>query len=122
LRAYETHVLPARYRIVTACWFNLRAIELSPGVLFMAAEISSVPARDTQQPHLLNRLFLDHPRSLDESYGEHLRHAFAFGTTLIGAGIACLIHALVPALFVRTGSTTILRLHERMRVKRRFET
>jgi hypothetical protein len=87
----------------------------------MAAEISSVPTRAAQQPHLLNRFFLDHPRSLGESYSEHLRHALEFGTVLIGAGIACLIHALVPALFVRTGSTTILRLHERMRAKRRFE-
>jgi hypothetical protein len=38
---------------------------------------------------------------------------------MIGTGIACLIHGFVPALFTRTGSQTIERLHDRMITNRR---
>ena len=67
---------------------------------------------------MFNRLFLDHPRSVGESYLEHQRHAFGFGISLLAAALACLVHAMVPGLFVRTGSDTIKRLHERMVVNR----
>lgn len=63
---------------------------------------------------VFTRLFLDHPRSVGESYLEHQRHAFGFGISLLGAALACLVHALIPALFVRTGSSTVARLHDRM--------
>lgn len=67
---------------------------------------------------MFTRLFLEHPRSVGESYLEHQRHAFAFGVSLLGAALACLVHALVPGLFVRTGSQAITRLHDRMVVNR----
>jgi hypothetical protein len=67
-----------------------------------------------------DRLFLVHPRSLGESYWEHQRHALEFGTLMVGAGIACLIHALVPALFVKTASQTIAHLHDRLVRTRRI--
>ncbi len=63
---------------------------------------------------MFNRLFLDHPRSVGESYLEHQRHAFGFGISLLGAALACLVHGVVPGLFVRTGSQAITRLHDRM--------
>jgi len=63
---------------------------------------------------VLHQVFLSHPHSLGESYWEHQRHAAEFGTSMIAAGVACLIHALVPALFGRTASTTIRRLHHRL--------
>jgi uncharacterized protein DUF6356 len=67
---------------------------------------------------VFNRLFVDHPRSVGESYLEHQRHAFGFGISLVAAGLACLVHAVVPGLFVRTGSQAITRLHDRMVVNR----
>lgn len=67
---------------------------------------------------VFNRLFLDHPRSVGESYLEHQRRAFGFGVSLLAAALACLVHALVPGLFVRTGSEAITRLHDRMVVNR----
>ncbi|HWI35360.1 MAG TPA: DUF6356 family protein [Burkholderiales bacterium] len=63
---------------------------------------------------MLKHLFTVHPRSVGETYGEHLRVASGFGLALIGAGIACLLHGLLPFLFVRTGSETVRRLHQRM--------
>lgn len=49
---------------------------------------------------------------------ERQRVAAGFGLALIGAGMACLLHGLLPFLFVRTGSETVRRLHQRM-VQRR---
>ena len=60
------------------------------------------------------RLFLEHPRSIGESYLEHQRRAFGFGCSLFIAALACFVHGVVPALFVRTGSTAVTRLHDRM--------
>jgi hypothetical protein len=63
---------------------------------------------------MLVRLFTAHPRSVGESYGEHLSVASWYGFRLLGAGLACLVHALLPFLFVRTGSATITHLHAHM--------
>jgi hypothetical protein len=67
---------------------------------------------------LLQELFTHHPHSVGESYLEHQRQALAFGSAMLGAGIACLLHALVPALFTTTGSRTVSRLYDRMVLKR----
>ena len=58
----------------------------------------------------LSRSFVDHPQSVGESYGEHFAVASGFGLRLIGAGLACLVHACVPAWFTRTGSRAVSRL------------
>lgn len=67
---------------------------------------------------MFTRLFLQHPRSIGESYLEHQRHALGFGFSLFLAALACFVHAIVPGLFVRTGSDAITRLHDRMVVHR----
>jgi Family of unknown function (DUF6356) len=59
-------------------------------------------------------LFTDHPASIGETYGQHLRHASGFGLRMILGGCACLIHGLLPFLFVKTGSRQIRSLHDRM--------
>ena len=63
---------------------------------------------------MFTRLFLEHPRSVGESYLEHQRHALGFGFSLLFASLACFVHAIVPGLCVRTGSSAITRLHDRM--------
>jgi hypothetical protein len=64
------------------------------------------------------RAFTDHPASVGESYLEHLGRALCFGTRMVLAGMACLIHGVLPFLFVRTGSQAISELNERMILKR----
>lgn len=65
------------------------------------------------------RLFTDHPASVGETYGEHLAMATGFGVRMILGGFACLIHGLLPFLFVRTGSAQVSTLHDRMVANRR---
>ncbi len=67
---------------------------------------------------MFDKLFLDHPADLGETYGEHLREASGFGLAMIGGGIACLVHAVVPGLFKTRGSATVAVLHEQLVRKR----
>ena len=60
------------------------------------------------------RLFTHHPETVGETYLEHLESASSFGSRMIVAGFACMLHGLFPFLFVTTGSQTIRHLHERM--------
>jgi hypothetical protein len=59
-------------------------------------------------------LFNRHPRTVDETYLEHMGVASSFGFRMIVAGCACLIHGLLPFTFVKTGSAAITELHDRM--------
>jgi hypothetical protein len=61
------------------------------------------------------RLFTDHPRSVGETYFEHMRFAFAFGARMILGGGACLVHGLLPFLCTTTGSRTVASLGEIIR-------
>lgn len=63
---------------------------------------------------MIDRLFLEHPRKVGESYGEHMLFAFRFGLTLLGAGSAAMVHGLLPFLFETTASSTVKRLHARI--------
>lgn len=65
-----------------------------------------------------DRVFLEHPRSVGETYLEHQRNAFSFAAAMLGGALACFIHGIVPALFTHTGSATVSRLYERMVVNR----
>ena len=67
----------------------------------------------------LRDLFTDHPKTVGETYWQHLFVAAWFSFRLLIAGIACLIHAVFPFLFTRTGSTIVAGLFDRMVVNRR---
>ena len=51
-----------------------------------------------------------HLDSIDETYTEHARFAIRSGLRMIVAGIACVLHGLIPALFEATGSRTVREL------------
>ena len=63
---------------------------------------------------MLQHIFTEHPRALGESYPQHQRAAFSYGFALLGAGLAALLHGLVPCLCETTASRTIARLHAHM--------
>ena len=65
------------------------------------------------------RLFTDHPASVGENYREHLVTASGFGARMVLAGLACMVHALLPFLFVKTGSQQISGLYDQMVANRR---
>jgi len=63
---------------------------------------------------MLGRLFVDHPKSLGMSWAEHGAGAVVIGARMVGAGIACMVHAAVPGIFTQTAGKTVIDLHEHM--------
>ncbi|MEM5328651.1 DUF6356 family protein [Paraburkholderia sp. JHI2823] len=64
--------------------------------------------------NFLLRLFREHPGSVDETYLQHMKMSFSFSLPMLFASLALIVHALLPFLFVRTGSHVVTTLHERM--------
>ena len=56
----------------------------------------------------LDRVFLAHPRTVNESYLQHSAFALRIGSRLLLAGTAALVHAVVPCLCETTASRIIL--------------
>lgn len=63
---------------------------------------------------MIRAAFTRHPESVGESYRQHLAHATGFGLRMIAGGFACILHGLLPFLFVKTGSRQIVTLHDRL--------
>jgi hypothetical protein len=63
---------------------------------------------------LVDRLFTGHPRSLGMSWLSHGAGALRIGGELIGAGLACVVHAVVPGWFTQTAGKTVTRIHHHM--------
>lgn len=63
---------------------------------------------------MIKRAFTEHPASVGESYFQHMGMAFGFGAKMVMGGLACLLHAVFPFLFVRTGRACIEELHHSM--------
>jgi hypothetical protein len=63
---------------------------------------------------MFKQLFIDHPKSVNETYIQHFFTAMSFSMKLFKAAIACFIHALVPGLCIKTGSKSISELHLKM--------
>lgn len=74
---------------------------------------------DKEAATMFKRLFIDHPRTVDESYAEHFVVASRFGVTMIWGGLCALVHAVVPGWCITTGSDTIERLNRIMVINRR---
>jgi len=58
-----------------------------------------------------------HLESVHETYAQHLFFATCFGVRMIGGGLAAILHGLFPAIFQRTGSQTLFKLHDEVKVR-----
>lgn len=75
---------------------------------------SDTAARNARRAGLANRLFREHPRALGMGWASHGIGAMRIGFRLIGAGAACLVHALVPGWHTETAGRTVQSLSEEM--------
>ncbi|MCK5576511.1 MAG: hypothetical protein KAI28_11895 [Sphingomonadales bacterium] len=55
-----------------------------------------------------------HLDSVNEGYFRHMYLALGFSLSMTVGAVACLIHAILPNTFEKTGSNIIRRLHDRM--------
>ena len=63
---------------------------------------------------LLKEKFTEHPESVGESYGEHFVSAMGFSLSMFRAAFVCAVHAVLPFMFEKTGSTCVTGLYDRM--------
>ena len=71
-----------------------------------------------QRQGLADRMFFEHPRSLGMSWAGHGVGAIAIGTRLVGAGLACIVHAAVPGFFTQTAGKTVTHMYDHMNKRR----
>lgn len=62
---------------------------------------------------MISRVFLAHPRTVDETYLQHAAFAGGFALRLFLAGGAALVHAVIPCLFEKTASRMIAQMYAR---------
>ncbi|WP_439122837.1 DUF6356 family protein [Marivita sp.] len=62
----------------------------------------------------LDKVFIKHPETVDETYFEHMRFAAGFAFWLAVAAGAALIHAVIPAMCETSASRIIRRMHAKM--------
>lgn len=67
---------------------------------------------------MLNKIFFDHPKQVNETYIQHGKFALAFAFKLILAAIAAATHAFVPSLFERTASRIVADLYQKTNNRR----
>lgn len=79
----------------------------------------SYPLASPKRRGVLGRLLFDHPRSVGESYGQHAAIAGRFGATMVLGGLKCLAHAVLPAVFERSASDCVAKLHGELDRRRR---
>lgn len=56
----------------------------------------------------------EHLDMVGETYWQHLGFALRFSLRMIAGGFGGLVHALIPAFFQTTASTTVRSLHKEM--------
>jgi hypothetical protein len=59
----------------------------------------------------MTNLFTAHPSSVGETYAEHGRFALRFGARMTMGGLAAMVHAVLPFLFVTTASRALDKLN-----------
>ena len=70
---------------------------------------------------MIGRLFVEHPRSVGESYFEHQVFAFGFAMRLFAAGFAAFVHAVLPFAFETTASRMVREMAEELTARRRIK-
>lgn len=58
--------------------------------------------------------FTAHPASVGQSYIQHGRFALRFGLRMLFGGLAAIVHAAFPFLFVTTASRVLDELNARL--------
>ena len=61
---------------------------------------------------MLGQLFTEHPKALGMSWAEHGAGAVVIGARMVGAGLACIVHAVFPGLFTETAGRTVKDLYD----------
>lgn len=59
-----------------------------------------------------------HLKEVNETYFEHLFFAQKCGWRMVLAGIACVIHSIIPSIFAATASSTMKQLDQEITARK----
>lgn len=62
----------------------------------------------------LMKAFNEHPQSVDETYFQHMQFAGSFSIRLLLAGLAAMVHAILPFLFEKTAGNIVRDLFNKI--------
>jgi hypothetical protein len=62
---------------------------------------------------LMTNLFTAHPASVGQTYAAHFAFALVFGLRMVLGGLAAIVHAVFPFVFITTASRTVDELNAR---------
>jgi Family of unknown function (DUF6356) len=79
---------------------------------------SEQPISRAGQTGAIQKLFVEHPRSLGMTWTEHGVGAVRIGAELIGAGCAAIVHAAVPGWFTETAGKTVTRIYDHIQARK----
>jgi len=63
-------------------------------------------------------IFTAHPKSVGETYGQHFVVAISVAGRLLIAALYCVVHAIFPFAFEKSGSAAIEKLHQQVCLNR----
>jgi len=66
----------------------------------------------------IKRAFTSHPKNCGETYLEHFITASSCGIELSLAGMACIIHSMLPFLFTSTASSIVQKINARLALRK----
>ena len=61
----------------------------------------------------MKNIFTEHPKSLGETYFQHMKFACWLGWSMLMASVAFIIHAIFPFLLQKTGSNILFKVTHR---------
>ena len=79
-----------------------------------ATDRSQTTPQTAQGNSAFDRLFLEHPRDVGESYVEHFGHSASYGFRVLSIACCCFVHALIPAAHKTTASSRICKLADEL--------
>lgn len=79
-----------------------------------ATDRSQTAGRMPQGSTAFDRLFLEHPRDVGESYFQHMAHSASYGFRIAGIAFYAFVHALIPGVFKTHASSRICKLADEL--------
>ena len=66
----------------------------------------------------MNNIFTKHPKSVGETYLQHLYHAMSFSCLLFSLSLKALVHAVLPFCYVTAVSNKVKSLSDEMQKRK----
>ena len=66
---------------------------------------------------IVDRYFLEHPRSVGQRYFEHLWFAWCFGAAMLRGACAVFVHGVLPNIHQTTASEIVCDLQQRLQAR-----